>query len=71
MVIFIKSIKKNRTSLKTIKVSSENHKSLNLFKIQNDMKTMDEAIGKLLRLENMQAITEPSNSTDDTDENFN
>ena len=40
--------KLNNGGLKTIKVSVENHKMLNLYKIKNDLRTMDEAIGELL-----------------------
>lgn len=53
---------------KTVKVSAENHKGLNLFKIQNDLRTMDEAIGKLLNKENTKVIPD---SADDINENFN
>ena len=45
-----KKYTKNLPAQKTVKISVENHKQLNLYKIQNDIKTMDGAIESLLKM---------------------
>ena len=56
----------NNVSYKrTIKISVQNHKQLSMYKIENEFRSMDEALGALLQ--NHSLSTHPG-STSDTDE---
>jgi len=54
----------NNTAKRTIKVSAKNHKLLNLFKIENEYRSLDEAIGALLHKIAVSEAPGPSNDED-------